>query len=300
MIFFSDPAAVTSGGAVLVSFKGAHGVRDMMLPCVRWSVASPLSDRQSEALLQEGGVSVDHTPINRWVLQYTPQIEAAFHRRKRPVWRSWRRDDTSIGVKGQWRYLYRAVDNMGQTIDVLLTEPRDEQAATRFLTTAMRRPGIPEAITIDGSQAHAAAIREENAAYGPTLTSRPGQCLHPGVEQDQRAVNRVIRPARGGQSCAAAQETLAGVELMPMRKQGPLVVEEGKEGRTPAEQGYALAASSAHRQGQLSSHGLHTKICDRVSPLPRSSRPLDQRRRSSLQGPTHEISRQYRILSLTL
>jgi transposase-like protein len=65
MIFFSDPAAVTSGGAVLVSFKGAHGVRDMMLPCVRWSVASPLSDRQSEALLQEGGVSVDHTPINR-------------------------------------------------------------------------------------------------------------------------------------------------------------------------------------------------------------------------------------------
>jgi hypothetical protein len=104
----------------------------------------------------------------------------------------------------------------------------------------------------------------------------------------------------GGQSCAAAQETLAGVELMPMRKQGPLVVEEGKEGRTPAEQGYALAASSAHRQGQLSSHGLHTKICDRVSPLSRSSRPLDQRRRSSLQGPTHEISRQHRILSLTL
>jgi transposase-like protein len=65
MIFFSDPAAVTSGGAVMVSFKGAHGVRDMMLTCVRWSVASPLSDCQLEALLQEGGVSVDHTPINR-------------------------------------------------------------------------------------------------------------------------------------------------------------------------------------------------------------------------------------------
>jgi transposase-like protein len=88
-----------------------------------------------------------------------PQLEEAFHRRKRPVWLSWRMDETYIKVKGEWRYLYRAVDKSGQTIDFLLTDQRDEQAAMRFLTKAIRRHGVPETITIDGSEANAAAIR---------------------------------------------------------------------------------------------------------------------------------------------
>jgi putative transposase len=69
------------------------------------------------------------------------------------VWISWRMDETYIQVKGEWRYLYRAVDKQGQTIDFLLTQERDEQAAKRFLTKAIRRHGVPEKITIDGSAA---------------------------------------------------------------------------------------------------------------------------------------------------
>jgi putative transposase len=84
--------------------------------------------------MQERGVSVDHSTINRWVLKYSPQLEEAFHRRKRPVWISWHMDETYIRVKGQWYYLYRAVDKTGQTIDFLLTDHRDGRAATRFLT----------------------------------------------------------------------------------------------------------------------------------------------------------------------
>ena len=78
--------------------------------------------------MEERGVSVDHATIHRWVLKYTPLLEEAFHRRKRPMGRSWRMDETYIKVKGEWRYLYRAVDKQGQTIDFLLTEERDEQA----------------------------------------------------------------------------------------------------------------------------------------------------------------------------
>jgi len=101
----------------MVSFKGAHFVKDIILTCVRWSVAYPLSYRQVEELMQERGVSIDHATINRWVLKYSPPLEAAFHRRKRPVWLSWRLDETYIKIKGQWYYLYRAVDKTGQTID---------------------------------------------------------------------------------------------------------------------------------------------------------------------------------------
>ena len=71
-------------------------------------------------------------------------------------------DETYIKVKGQWYYLYRAVDKHGQTIDFLLTEHRDERAAKRFLIKAIRRHGVPETITIDGSAANEAAIKSYN------------------------------------------------------------------------------------------------------------------------------------------
>jgi putative transposase len=156
----------------MVSFKGAHFQRDIILTCVRWYVAYPLSYRHLEEMMQERGVSVDHATINRWVLKYTPQLQEAFHRHKRPVWVSWRMDETYIKIKGQWYYLYRAVDKTGQTIDFLLTEHRDERAATRFLTKAIRRHGIPEKITIDGSEANAAVIRGYNEAHGTAIIIR--------------------------------------------------------------------------------------------------------------------------------
>jgi putative transposase len=109
-----------------VSFKGAHFPQEIILTCVRWYVAYPLSTRHVEELMQERGIAVDHATVNRWVIKYSPQLEEAFHRRKRPVWVSWRMDETYIKVKGEWRYLYRAVDKQGQTIDFLLTKHRDK------------------------------------------------------------------------------------------------------------------------------------------------------------------------------
>ena len=79
------------------------------------------------------GCPVDHSTVNRWVIQYSPPLEDTFHRCKRPVGGSWRMDETSIKVKGEGGYLSRAVDKRGQTIDLLLTEHRDQEAALRFL-----------------------------------------------------------------------------------------------------------------------------------------------------------------------
>jgi transposase-like protein len=194
-----------------VSFKGAHFPPDVILMGVRWYVAYPLRTRHVEELMEERGVKVDHATINRWVIKYSPPLEAAFHRRKRPVWLSWRMDETYIRVKGQWRYLYRAVDKTGQTIDFLLTEQRDEWAAMCFLTKAIRRHGVPEKITIDGSEANAAAIRGYNEEHGTTIIIRQGKYLNNVVEQDHRAVKRVTRPMLGFKSFDTAQGTLAGV-----------------------------------------------------------------------------------------
>ena len=225
-----------------ISFKGAHFPPDIILMGVRWYVAYPLSYRHVEELLEERGVPLDHATIQRWVVQYRPLLEEAFHRRKRPVWVSWRMDETSIKVKGHWYYLYRAVDKTGQTIDFLLTAQRDEQAAKRFLTKAIHRHGVPEKITIDGSAANEAAIKSYNAEHGTAIAIRKIKYFNNIVEQDHRGVKWVTRPMLGFKAFGAAQDTLVGIELMHMIRKKQMVVEAGEEGRTAAEQFYTLAA----------------------------------------------------------
>ncbi len=200
----------------MVSFKGAHFVKDMILTCVRRYVAYPLSYRQVEELMQERGMSVDHVAFNRRVVKYSPQLEATFHRRKRPVWLSWRMDETYIKVKGQWRSLYRALDKSGQTIDFLLT-------------------------------------RGFNEAHGTAIIIRPVKWLNNIVEPDHRGVKRITRPMLGFKSCDAAQWTLAGIELMHMLRKGQL---EGgvEQGRMPAAQFYAPVAASPDEQASPHPH----------------------------------------------
>jgi putative transposase len=225
-----------------ISFKGAHFPKEIILMGVRWYVAYPLSYRHVEELLEERGVEVDHATIQRGVVKYSPELEEAFHRRKRPVWVSWRMDETYIKVKGQWRYLYRAVDKHGQTIDFLLTEQRDPEAALRLLKKAIRRNGLPETITMDGSDANEAAIKRYNQEHGTRIAIRQVKYLNNIVEQDHRGVKRVTRPMLGFKAFGAAQDTLVGIELMHMSRKKQMVVEAGEEGRTAAEQFYSLVA----------------------------------------------------------
>jgi putative transposase len=225
-----------------VSFKGVHFPKEVIVVGVRWYVAYPLSTRHVEELMEERGVDVDHSTLNRWVIKYSPQLEEAFHRRKRPVWVSWRMDETYIKVKGQWRYLYRAVDQHGQTIDFLLTEHRDTEAALRFLKKASRRNGLPETLTMDGSDANEAAIKSYNEAHGTAISIRQVKYLNNIVEQDHRGVKRVTRPMLRFKSFEAAQDTLVWIELMHMIKKTQMVLEAGDEGLPAAERFYSLAA----------------------------------------------------------
>src|SRR5689334_4890470 len=189
-----------------VSFKGAHFPKEVILMGVRWYVAYPLSTRHVEELMEERGVDVDHCTINRWTIKYSPLLEEAFHRRKRPVWVSWRMDETYIKVQGQWYYLYRAVDKMGQTIDFLLTEQRDEHAAKRFLIKAIRRHGVPGTITIGGSAANEAAIKSYNEEHDTAITIRK---RHPANRSQAR------RPVRRLLACGKRQDQ--GVQLLRQR-----------------------------------------------------------------------------------
>ena len=113
--------------------KRLHYPLEVMLVCVRWYAAYPLSLRNLEEMMAERGIQVDHATVHRWALKMLPVLAKVFRRRQRPVGRSWRVDETYIQVKGQWKYLYRAVDSQGNTLDFLLCAKRDAVAAERFL-----------------------------------------------------------------------------------------------------------------------------------------------------------------------
>ncbi|MHB8177936.1 MAG: IS6 family transposase [Vulcanimicrobiaceae bacterium] len=150
---------------------------EVMLVCVRWYVASPLSLRHLEEMMQERGVSVDHSTIHRWIIKLVPVVGKTFRRRKVGVGTRWRMDETSIKVGGRWKYLYRAVDKAGHTVDFVLTAKRDRAAAQRFLTRGIGNNGLPESITSDKSGANTAGIELMHMLRKGQMRSNAGSTL---------------------------------------------------------------------------------------------------------------------------
>ena len=101
--------------------KRLHYPVEVMLVCARWYAAYPLSLHHIDEMMHERGVWVDHATVHRWALKILPILALVFRRRKRPVGISWRLDETYIKVAGQWKYLYRALDKTGDTVEFLLT-----------------------------------------------------------------------------------------------------------------------------------------------------------------------------------
>lgn len=144
-----------------------------------------------------------------------------------PVGRSWRVDETYVQVCGQWKYLHRGVDRLGQTVDFLLTARRDESAARRFFERAIEQHDFPEKVTIDKSGANTAAVRGLIADSGLDIELRQSKYLNNVVEQDHRAIKRRVRPMMGFKSFWSAARLIAGIELMHMIKKGQLSCSTG-------------------------------------------------------------------------
>jgi len=208
----------------MIEFKGSHFAREVILWGVRWYVAYPISYRQLEEMIQERGVEVDHSTLNRWVLKYVPLLDKQFRACKRLVGSSWRMDETYVRVKGAWKYLCRAFDEAGATVDFLLAARRDRQAALRFLRKAIRHNATPDKITIDKSDANTAAIESHDTKHEAGIQIRQVKYLNNLVEQDHRTIKRLVRPMLGFKSFWSAAVTLTGIELMHMIRKGQLLL----------------------------------------------------------------------------
>ncbi|HYX38678.1 MAG TPA: IS6 family transposase [Oligoflexus sp.] len=181
---------------------------------------------------------VDHTTIYRWVIKFTPGLEKAVRRLKRPSGKSWFLVETYIKVKGKWKYLYRAVDKEGDTVDYLLTAKRDRKAAQRFLSMAIKSNGEPIKITIDKSGANTSAINDYIGDAGADIEIRQNKYLNNIIEQDHRPIKQLCRVTLGFGKFRTARITIGGFESMRIIRKRQVRA----EGDTSAEIFYSLAA----------------------------------------------------------
>jgi len=197
-------------------------------------------------MMAERGIAITHTTISRWVQRYVPEFEKYWSRYARPVGDSWRVDETYIKIKGQWVYLYRAVEKQGRTVDFLLSKRRDVMAAKRFLSQATRQHGTPRVITLDGYAASHRAIAKLKAAGTLPRRVRVRSCkyLNNVVEQDHRRIKQRIRPMIGFKRFDTATVTIRGIELAEKIKKDQFNLERpvGEQATAPKTWAAVLAA----------------------------------------------------------
>ena len=202
------------------AFKWRHYQGDIILQCVRWYCKYGISYRDLEEMMSERGVSVDHTTLYRWVQHYAPELKKRVEWYQHRNCNRWFLDETYIKVKGQWKYLYRAIDSRGNTLDFYLSHRRSAKAAKRFIGKLLKQSKYfhPQKINTDKNPAYGEAISQLRAEgkLRPDVEHRKVKYLNNRLESDHGKLKILIKPMRGFQSMKTAFATIKGFEVMRM------------------------------------------------------------------------------------
>jgi transposase-like protein len=207
-------------------FKWRHFEGEFILQCVRWYCKYGISYRDLAEMMAERGIKVHHSTIYRWVQKYAPEME----KRMRWYWRqsfdsSWRVDETCIKVKGQLKYLFRAIDRRGRTVDFYLSHSRNTAMAKKFLCKALNGVNDPPSkINTDKHKAYGRAISmmKEAGKCEKELEHSQGKYLNNRLESDHGKLKLLLNPVRGFKTMKTAFATLRGFELMRIFRKGQL------------------------------------------------------------------------------
>ena len=203
-------------------FRRRHFEQELIILCVRWYISYKLSYRDLTEMMAERGVAVAHTTLLRWTQRYVPEFEKRWKQFSRPVGCSWRMDETYTKVRGEWAYLYRAVDKHGRTVDFRLSKHRDIEAAKQFFRQALGNNRPPRIVILDAYRATHRALRLLRREHPAWRRARVRTCkyLNNIVEQDHRGIKSRTGPMLGFQLFTNAATAIAGIELIRRIKKG--------------------------------------------------------------------------------
>jgi transposase-like protein len=199
------------------AFAGFRFPSDVIVLAVRWYLRFSLSYRDLEELLTERGVEVDNVTIYRWVLRFTPLLTDAARPCRHVVGDRWQVDETYVKVAGRWRYVYRAVDQFGQVIDVLVSPRRDAKAARRFFDQAIDATRVtPVEVTTDQAPVYPAVLEDLLSA----AWHRTDRYANNRVECDHGRLKARLRPMRSLKQDRSARVIIAGHALVQNLRRG--------------------------------------------------------------------------------
>jgi len=199
----------------------------VIVTCVRWYCRFCLSLRDLEELMAERGLAVDHTTIWRWTQHYGPEVLRRLQGEMKRKSSTWHMDETFVRIAGKQKYLFRAVDSHGQTVDFYLSETRDREAAKLFLQRAMTNPDNPPpgVFARDGLRSYPAAIRELQAEgrVRQHCRQRKRPYCNNRIESDHRHVKRRLRAMQGPRTTTTAWAAIQGIEAANMIRKGQVL-----------------------------------------------------------------------------
>ena len=198
------------------AFVGFRFPPDVILLAVRWYLRYALSCRDLEELLAERGIDVDHVTLFRWVQRFTPELIDAARPRRHSIGHRWFVDETYVKVSGVWRYVYRAVDQHGQVIDVFVSRRRDTASARHFFTTALAAHRAPVEVITDRAPALANVIEE----LIPAAFHNTGQYENNPCECDHGRLKARLRPMRGLKTDGTASIVIRGHAFIQKLRRG--------------------------------------------------------------------------------
>jgi transposase-like protein len=189
------------------AFAGFRFPPDVITLAVRWYLRFGLSDRDVEELLAERGIKVGHVTVYRWVQRFTPLLAEAARPCRHRVGDRWQVDETYLKVGGQWRYVYRAIDQFRQVIDVFVSSRRDHTAARRFFQGMISTTKVaPAEVVTDRAAAYPAVVE----ALLPAAWHRTERYATNGIEADHGRLKARLRPMRGLKRDRSARVVVAG------------------------------------------------------------------------------------------
>ena len=205
-------------------FKWRHFEPTIILLCVRWYCRYQLSYRDIEEMMHERGLDVDHSTVFRWVQRYAPEINKRIRQHLKTSGTSYRVDETYIKVGKTYKYLYRAVDKEGQTIEFMLSAKRDVSAAKRFFKKMMRAEHrrLSFSISVDKNAAYPEAFSSSQAEkiVPPDCKLRRVKYLNNVIEQDHRFIKKKVGASQCFKRFQTAERTLEGIESVNMMRKG--------------------------------------------------------------------------------
>jgi transposase-like protein len=211
-----DTDAVIRSRFVSPAPAGYRFPREVIAVAVRWYLRYGLSYRDVEELLAERGIAVDHVTVYRWVQTFTAEFIDAARPARHATGNRWFVDETYVKVAGRWTYLYRAIDQHGQVVDVLVSTRRDGAAARSFFTRALKRGPAPSEITTDRAPVYPRVLDE----LTPAARHVTEQYANNAVEADHGRLKARLRPMRGLKRLASARTISAGHAFVQNLRRG--------------------------------------------------------------------------------